>query len=243
MTELSAGILVVDDEESNLKVLERMLQKAGYRVFLAASGPEALDVLRSEQPELVLTDLRMPGMDGLELLRAARTVAPSTEVVLMTAFGTVEIAVEAMREGAYDFVTKPLNRHDVLKSLAKAREKAQLLAENRRLREQLASQHRSGSPLMGMVGASDEIRSVLESVGQVAPSEATVLITGESGTGKELVVRSLHELSGRAAGPLIRVNCAAIPENLFESELFGYEKGAFTGAANRKPGRWLSYPF
>jgi two-component system response regulator HydG len=238
MTELSAGILVVDDEESNLKVLERMLQKAGYRVFLAASGPEALDVLRSEQPELVLTDLRMPGMDGLELLRAARTVAPSTEVVLMTAFGTVEIAVEAMREGAYDFVTKPLNRHDVLKSLAKAREKAQLLAENRRLREQLASQQRSGSPLMGMVGASDEIRSVLESVGQVAPSEATVLITGESGTGKELVVRSLHELSGRSAGPLIRVNCAAIPENLFESELFGYEKGAFTGAANRKPGRF-----
>jgi len=238
MSELSAGILVVDDEESNLKVLERMLQKAGYRVFLAASGPEALDVLRSEQPELVLTDLRMPGMDGLELLRAARTVAPSTEVVLMTAFGTVEIAVEAMREGAYDFVTKPLNRHDVLKSLAKAREKAQLLAENRRLREQLASQQRSGSPLMGMVGASDEIRSVLESVGQVAPSEATVLITGESGTGKELVVRSLHELSGRAAGPLIRVNCAAIPENLFESELFGYEKGAFTGAANRKPGRF-----
>ena len=238
MSDLSTGILVVDDEESNLKVLERMLQKAGYRVLLASSGPEALDILRAEQPELVLTDLRMPGMDGLELLRASRTVAPSTEVILMTAFGTVEIAVEAMREGAYDFVTKPLNRHDVLKSLSKAREKAQLLAENRRLREQLASQQGGGGLTMGMVGASEEIRAVLEAVEQVAPSEATVLITGESGTGKELVVGSLHELSGRSSGPLIRVNCAAIPENLFESELFGYEKGAFTGAANRKPGRF-----
>jgi len=238
VSDLSTGILVVDDEESNLKVLERMLQKAGYRVLLASSGPEALDILRAEQPELVLTDLRMPGMDGLELLRASRTVAPSTEVILMTAFGTVEIAVEAMREGAYDFVTKPLNRHDVLKSLSKAREKAQLLAENRRLREQLASQQGGGGLTMGMVGASEEIRAVLEAVEQVAPSEATVLITGESGTGKELVVGSLHELSGRSSGPLIRVNCAAIPENLFESELFGYEKGAFTGAANRKPGRF-----
>jgi len=238
VSEPGTGILVVDDEESNLKVLERMLEKAGYRVLLAASGPEALDILRAEQPELVLTDLRMPGMDGLELLRAARTVAPSTEVVLMTAFGTVEIAVEAMREGAYDFVTKPLNRHDVLKSLAKASEKAQLLAENRRLREQLASQDRAGGPLSGMVGASQELRGVQEVIEQVAPSAATVLITGESGTGKELVVRSLHELSDRASGPLIRVNCAAIPENLFESELFGYEKGAFTGAANRKPGRF-----
>lgn len=238
MSDGAASILVVDDEESNLKVLERMLEKAGYRVLLASSGPEGLDVLRAQQPELLLTDLRMPGMDGLELLRASRTVSPSTEVILMTAYGTVEIAVSAMREGAYDFVTKPLNRHDVLKSLEKAREKADLIAENRRLREQLASQQQDGGPMSGIVGASEEFRGVLETIGQVAPSEATVLITGESGTGKELVVRRLHELSGRARGPLIRVNCAAIPENLFESELFGYEKGAFTGAANRKPGRF-----
>ena len=233
-----ARILVVDDEESNLKVLRLMLERADYEVFSAASGPEALEVLRAHQPELVLSDLRMPGMDGLELLRAARTVAPGTEVVLMTAYGTVEIAVEAMREGAYDFVTKPLDRTDVLKSLSKAREKAQLLAENRRLREQLANQTKGVSTSSGVIGASDAIREVLEVVGQVAPSEATVLITGESGTGKELIVRSLHAQSDRAEAPLIRVNCAAIPESLFESELFGYEKGAFTGAANRKPGRF-----
>lgn len=238
MSPHAARILVVDDEESNLKVLRLMLERADYEVFSAASGPEALEVLRAHQPELVLSDLRMPGMDGLELLRAARTVAPGTEVVLMTAYGTVEIAVEAMREGAYDFVTKPLDRNDVLKSLSKAREKAHLLAENRRLREQLASQGTGASTSSGVIGASDAIREVLEVVGQVAPSEATVLITGESGTGKELIVQSLHSQSDRATAPLIRVNCAAIPESLFESELFGYEKGAFTGAANRKPGRF-----
>ncbi|MEE2828447.1 MAG: sigma-54 dependent transcriptional regulator [Myxococcota bacterium] len=238
MIDGAAEILVVDDEESNLKVLRRLLEKAGYAVSLAASGPEALETLRTQQPELLLTDLKMPGMDGLELLRAARTVAPSTEVILMTAFGTVEIAVAAMREGAYDFVSKPLNRHEILKSLEKAREKAHLLAENRRLRERLAAHPETGGPMSSIVGTSEGIRSVLETVGQVAPSEATVLITGESGTGKEILVHALHQLSSRSEGPLIRVNCAAIPETLFESELFGYEKGAFTGAANRKPGRF-----
>jgi len=231
-------ILVVDDEASNLTVLRRLLEKAGYAVWTAPSGPEGLDLLRTEQPELLLTDLKMPGMDGLELLRAARTVSPTTEVIVMTAFGTVEIAVEAMREGAYDFVTKPLKRHDVLRSVGKALEKAQLLAENRRLREQVARQEGGAGPFGKIVGRSDALRTVLETVAQVAPSEATVLVTGESGTGKELLATAIHELSDRKKGPLIRVNCAAIPENLFESELFGYEKGAFTGAANRKPGRF-----
>jgi two-component system, NtrC family, response regulator HydG len=238
VTENGARILVVDDEVSNLKVLERLLGKGGYAVFTAASGPEALDVLRAEQPELLLTDLKMPGMDGLELLRAARTVSPTTEVILMTAYGTVEIAVEAMKEGAYDFVTKPLKRHEILRSVGKAREKAQLLAENRSLREQVAAQQSAGGPLSSIIGRSDALRSLLEAVRQVAPSEATVLIFGESGTGKELLARGIHELSDRSKGPLIRVNCAAIPETLFESELFGYEKGAFTGAAGRKPGRF-----
>ncbi len=233
-----ARILVVDDEESNLKVLTRLLAKAGYGVATASSGPEALDALRADQPELMLTDLKMPGMDGLELLRAARTVAPATEVILMTAYGTVEIAVEAMREGAYDFITKPLNKHDVLKSIRKAEEKARLLAENRRLREQVEAQRSATGPLGRTVGRSEAFRSALETLRQVAPSEATVLVVGESGTGKELLARAIHELSDRRDGPLIRVNCAAIPENLFESELFGYEKGAFTGAAGRKPGRF-----
>jgi two-component system response regulator HydG len=234
----SPRVLVVDDESSNLKVLERLLERAGYAVLLADSGPAALEMLRSNAPAVLLTDLKMPGMDGLELLKVARTVAPETEVLLMTAYGTVEIAVEAMKEGAYDFITKPLKRHDVLRAVGKALEKAHLLAENRQLRELVASQQHLGGPFAGIVGRSDALRSVLEVARQVAPSEATVLITGESGTGKELLARALHEMSDRASGPMIRVNCAAIPETLFESELFGYEKGAFTGAANRKPGRF-----
>jgi len=236
--ETGPRVLVVDDEESNLEVLKRVLGRAGYRISVADSGPEGLDRLRTDQPELLLTDLKMPGMDGLELLRAARTVSPTTEVILMTAFGTVEIAVEAMREGAYDFITKPLKRHDILKAVGKGLEKAALLAENRLLREQVASQSQSSGSMGGIVGRSEELRRVLETAGQVAPSEATILIMGESGTGKEVLAQAIHEMSGRKGGPLIRVNCAAIPETLFESELFGYEKGAFTGAADRKPGRF-----
>jgi len=238
MTHEGPHVLIVDDEESNLEVLKRVLGRAGYRISVADSGPEGLDRLRADQPELLLTDLKMPGMDGLELLRAARTVSPTTEVILMTAFGTVEIAVEAMREGAYDFITKPLKRHDILKAVGKGLEKAALLAENRLLREQVASQSPQSGRVAGIVGRSEGLRRVLETVGQVAPSEATVLIVGESGTGKEILAQAVHELSGRKDGPLIRVNCAAIPETLFESELFGYEKGAFTGAADRKPGRF-----
>jgi two-component system response regulator HydG len=236
--ESTATILVVDDEESNLKVLERLLKREGYVVRTAKTGPDALDAARAATPELLLTDLKMPGMDGLELLKAMRTVSPTTEVILMTAFGTVEIAVEAMKVGAYDFITKPLKRHEILRSVGKALEKAALLAENRSLREQIAGRTHAGGPLSKLVGRSDSFRSVLETVAQVAPSEATVLITGDSGTGKELLARAIHDLSDRAKGPLIRVNCAAIPETLFESELFGYEKGAFTGAAGRKPGRF-----
>ncbi len=231
-------VLVVDDEEANVEALTRLLTREGYAVVAAKNGPEALDLVRTRQPELLLTDLKMPGMDGLELLRAVRTVAPEVEVILVTAYGTVETAVEAMKEGAYDFITKPLKRHDVVRSLGKALEKGRLLAENRRLREVIARGGAAAGPMSRIVGQSEPLRRVLETVAQVAPSEATVLITGESGTGKELLARAIHEVSDRKGGPLIRVNCAAIPETLFESELFGYEKGAFTGAAARKPGRF-----
>ena len=238
MTSPAPSILVVDDEEPNLKVLERLLGREGYEVRTARTGPDALESARAVTPALLLTDLKMPGMDGLELLRAMRTISPTTEVILMTAYGTVEIAVEAMKVGAYDFITKPLKRHEILRSVGKALEKAQLLAENRRLREQIASKSDTSGPLGGLIGRSDSFRVVLENVAQVAPSEATILVTGDSGTGKELLAKAIHDLSDRSSGPLIRVNCAAIPETLFESELFGYEKGAFTGAAGRKPGRF-----
>ena len=175
-------ILVVDDERSNRASLGRILARAGYDVVEAASGAEALDRLRSRSTAVLLTDLNMPGMDGVELLRAARLVSPDIEVVLMTAYGTVETAVEAMKEGAYDFLTKPLKRHDVLQAVSKAVEKRSLVVENRELRARLKVAADAG-PLGRIVGNSVALRSALEVVRQVAPTDAPVLVSGESGTG------------------------------------------------------------
>jgi two-component system response regulator HydG len=228
-----AALLIVDDEPPNLDSLERIFSREGYRVLLAATGAAALDTLRREPADVVLTDLMMPGMSGQELLRAVRAVAPEAEVVLMTAYGTVEAAVAAMKDGAYDFLTKPLKRHAVLKSVAQALEKRRLLQENRRLRARLAGLPTSAP----IVGHAPPLRAVLDVIRQAAPSQATVLLLGESGTGKELFARALHEHSPRAPGAFVPINCAAIPESILESELFGYERGAFTGAAARKEGR------
>jgi two-component system response regulator HydG len=175
----------------------------------------------------------MPGMDGQELLKAARTLRPDVEVVLMTAFATVETAVEAMKDGAYDFITKPLKRHSLVKAVQKALEKRALVVENRDLRAQLEA---LGS--RSMVGQSPAFRATVEMLKQAAPSTATVLLTGESGTGKELAARFVHEQSSRARGAFVAVNCGAIPESLLEAELFGVEKGAYTGAATRREGRF-----
>ncbi len=226
-------ILVADDERSNVDSLSRIFTKEGWRVATADSGAQALDVLRREHVAVLVTDLMMPGMSGEALLRAARAVSPETEVVLVTAYGTVEGAVSAMKEGAYDFITKPVKRHAIVKVVRQALEKARLVAENRALRAQLAGL-RAGE----IIGNAPAFRAVLDTLRQAAPTSATVLLTGESGTGKELAAHLLHDSSPRAAGPFVPVNCAAIPESLLEAELFGYERGAFTGAAGRKEGRF-----
>jgi two-component system response regulator HydG len=226
-----ATLLLVDDEPANLDSLERIFAREGYKTQRAETGAAALALLRDKPADVVLTDLMMPGMSGQELLRAVKAVAPDAEVVLMTAYGTVEAAVAAMKDGAYDFLTKPLKRHAVLKSVAQALEKRRLVLENKQLRARLAG---VSSPI---VGQSPALRSTLDIIRQAAPSSATVLLLGESGTGKELFARALHEHSTRAQAPFVPINCAAIPDTILESELFGYERGAFTGAVARKEGR------
>jgi two-component system response regulator HydG len=233
---MSPLVLIVDDERPNLESLGKIFEREGWRVAQASSGAEALEVARRERPSVVVTDLMMPGMSGESLLRALKAVSPEVEVVLMTAYGTVESAVAAMKEGAYDFITKPLKRQAVVKSVRQALEKSSLVAENRALRARLAALEPGGEG--GLLGSAPAFGAMLETLRQVAPTTASVLLVGESGTGKELAARLIHDRSARARGPFVAVSCGAIPESLLESELFGHEKGAFTGAAARKEGRF-----
>ena len=227
-------ILVVDDEPSIVDALTKVLHKEGLDVHTAGSGREALDVLRRTPVDVMITDLRMPGMGGDDLLKAAKAITPEVEVIVMTAYGTVETAVEAMKEGAYDFISKPLKRANVVATIQKALDKADLVAENRDLKAKLhAATHRE------IVGNSQVMRATLEMAAQAANSSATVLLLGESGTGKELLARYIHANSPRASRPCVPVNCAALPESILESELFGHEKGAFTGATRSREGRFL----
>ncbi len=223
-------LLVVDDEMSNLESLERIFSREGYRVLTADSGRKALDLCRQHRVHVVLTDLMMPGMTGMELLKALETVAPDASVVLMTAYGTIETAVEAIRAGAYDFVEKPLKRMQIVKSVQKAAERHALVAENKTLKEEL-SQLRTKPMSSPIIGSSTALRHALDIASQAAPSTANVLILGESGTGKELLARIIHTES-RRRGPFVAVNLAALPETIVEGEIFGFEKGAFTGAVN-----------
>ena len=227
-------MLVADDDPGLRESLERTLTREGYKVVLASDGRAALERVQAGGVDLIVTDLRMPGLTGLELLRAAKAIMPDVDVILLTAFGTVEEAVKAMKDGAYDFLTKPFRREQLIKLVDKALERRDLIEQNRALKKQLEDIRAKGQ----MIGASPSFRRMLTLVEQIADSSATILIQGESGTGKELVARTIHERSGRRAGPFVAVNCAALPETLLESELFGYEKGAFTGAAGRKEGRF-----
>jgi two-component system response regulator HydG len=229
-----ATILVVDDEANILEALKKVLAKEGHVVVTAGNGRQALEVLRRQPVHVMITDLRMPGMTGDDLLKAAKTITPEVEVIVMTAYGTVENAVEAMKLGAYDFISKPLKRATVLAAVRKALDKQALVAENRELKAQLeAVTSRS------IVGNSQVMRATLEMAEQAANSSATVLLLGESGTGKELLARYIHEHSPRVTEAFVATNCAALPESILESELFGHEKGAFTGATRARSGRFL----
>ena len=232
-TQSDVTVLVVDDEPSNVVSLQKIFQREGMRVLTADGAKAGLDLARKHRVQVVLTDLMMPGVNGVELLRALKEVSPDTEVVLMTAYGTVETAVQAMREGAYDFVEKPLKRMNIVKSIRKAAERHSLVAENRSLRQELKL-----LTSREIVGQSTALRRVLDIATQAAPSSATVLVLGESGTGKELIARYIHEKSARGSGPFVAVNCAAIPESILEAELFGHERGAFTGAVSKREGRF-----
>ncbi|MBM4040053.1 MAG: sigma-54-dependent Fis family transcriptional regulator [Planctomycetes bacterium] len=223
-----ATVLVVDDSPSVRDSLQRTLARCGYAVVASANGMEAMDALRRTEVQVVVADLRMPLMDGLKLLSAARAVRPAAQFVLLSAFGTVEKAVEAMKLGACDFLVKPFRREVVCAAVEKAL---------RRWHRQVAEPVEA-DPQCGLVGRSPALLDVLRVVRRVAPSSATVLIEGESGTGKELVADALHSWSRRADGPLVKVSCAALPETLLEAELFGHERGAFTGALFQKKGRF-----
>jgi two-component system response regulator HydG len=234
-TEAPPTVLIVDDEPGILDSLQKVFERESLRVITAKSGTEALELLRREPVSILLTDLVMPGMSGLDLLKASKSVSPETETILMTAYGTVENAVEAMRQGAYDFVIKPFyKRAHVVRAVTKALEKRNLVRENRSLRAQLATQRKKAA-----IGQSLPWRRTVDTVMQAAPSMANVLFLGESGTGKEVLARTIHEASSRASGPFVPVNCAALPESILEAELFGYERGAFTGASQRHEGRFL----
>jgi DNA-binding NtrC family response regulator len=227
-------ILVVDDEASARTPLAELLRQADYEVETAADGFKALGRLEEFEPDLVLTDLNMPGMDGVELLRKVKEHDPERPVVLMTAFGGVETAVSAMKEGAADYLTKPLNTDELEIILERAVERVKLRREASALRGRLQERYSFNN----IVGASPEMQRVFKSVAQIAPSRATVMITGESGTGKELVAAAIHQHSPRASGPFVKLHCAALAESLLESELFGHERGAFTGADRKREGRF-----
>ncbi|HHW42628.1 MAG TPA: sigma-54-dependent Fis family transcriptional regulator [Desulfotomaculum sp.] len=230
-----AHLLVVDDEESVCEFLTEVLEDAGYQVQTALDGRRALEMIAQNPPDAVLLDIRMPELDGMQVMDIIQQKDGRLPVILMTAFGTTDMAIQAMKAGAFDYIIKPFNLDELVLTVKKAVTMKQLAREVETLRENRAPE---SMPVESMIGQSAAMQAVYKNIGRVASSNVTVLIQGESGTGKELVARAIHQNSNRRNGPFVKINCAAIPENLIESELFGHEKGAFTGAGARKPGKF-----
>jgi len=231
---MKSSILVTEDDQAQRDVIVDILEQAGHNARGVASAQEALAALRADTYDMLLTDMRMPGMDGLELLREAKRIRPDLEVVVMTAYATVETAVAAMKEGAVDYLAKPFDKDELLVVAAKALERGDLLRQNRRLRELVSDSVALGN----IIGESPVMQKVFDVTRRAVPVTSTVLIEGESGTGKELVARHIHLAGPRGKKPFIVMNCAAIPDTLVESELFGHEKGAFTGAETSRTGKF-----
>ena len=229
---MKAVILVVDDEPLQRGILQTILDGEGYETITAGSGSEALEAIRKVPPDVVVSDLKMAGMDGIELLGALPQTPAPPPVIIVTAHGTIDSAVEAVKLGAFDYLTKPLDKQKILMAVRKACERAEILKENARLKKELFDRFR----MEGIIARSARMRETVELLRRVADSPATVMVLGESGTGKELVARAIHYNSPRRTKPFTAINCAAIPESLFESELFGHEPGAFTGATSRRAG-------
>jgi two-component system response regulator HydG len=231
-----ATVLIVDDDHDMAAATSDILRDAGYRALTAHSGHEALAVVEKESPDVLITDLRMAGMSGHTLQAELKRVAPGLPVIVITAFGSIQTAVESMKLGAFDYITKPFSNGELLMIVARALEDRNLRAEVKRLRIELARNH----GLENIIAASPKMTAMLSKLAQIADSSASVLITGESGTGKDLLARALHFLSPRHSGPFVPVNCAAIPESLIESELFGHARGAFTDAKQNKVGLFVA---
>jgi two-component system nitrogen regulation response regulator NtrX len=225
------SILIVDDESSIRQSLEGILEDEGFQTSFAATGEDAINSVQVEDPDLILLDIWMPGIDGLETLKRIKQLRPNQLVIMMSGHGSIETAVKATRLGAYDFIEKPLSLEKVLLSIQNAMKIGQLVAENQALKEKISRDYE-------MIGKSQSISKLKEQINIAAPSSGWALITGENGTGKELVARAIHQQSTRALKPFVEVNCAAIPEELIESELFGHEKGAFTGATTARKGKF-----
>jgi len=227
-------VLVVDDEVGIRESIKRILGRQGFDVITASNGEDAFKIIRKQDIDLLITDIRMAGMDGVDLLKVCKSVSPTTEVIMITGYASVDTAVETMKLGAYDYITKPFKKAELLKAVSKAIEKQTLSLDNIQLKKRLEELDKG--MLVGV--SSPKMREVIDLVQQVAPSQATVLILGESGTGKEVIANLIHRMSPRGSRPMVKVNCAALPETLIEAELFGYEKGAFTGAVSSREGRF-----